>query len=143
MASMTNASALTMLDVAVDAVDTDSVQTFSQLRCYDGSVPINVDATLSGNTLLAALDMAIPAFGSATDQAPGALAAAGTITDDEGADATGTVSFARLHDRAATPLAHIQVTAGQAAEELVFNTSSFEAGVVVQVSSLDITLAEI
>ena len=138
MASMTNASALTMLDVAVDAVDTDSVQTFSQLRCYDGSVPINVDATLSGNTLLAALDMAIPAFGSATDQA-----AAGTITDDAGADATGTVSFARLHDRAATPLAHIQVTAGQAAEELVFNTSSFEAGVVVQVSSLDITLAEI
>lgn len=143
MASMTNASALTMLDTAVDAVDTGAVQPNPVVRCYDGTVPTNVDTSLSGNTVLAELAMTNPAFQAATDAAPGATVSANAISDDSAADATGTVSFARLLDRQAVEVAQIQVTAGEGGEELVFNTASFTVGVVVQVSSLILTLAEV
>ena len=61
------------------------------VKVYSGTPPANVDAALSGNTLLATNPL------SATS-APAASAGAitfSTITDDSSIDATGTASFYR------------------------------------------------
>lgn len=142
MASMNNTEAITMCDTVVDAVDNDTSAANPVLRIYSGTVPTNVDASLSGNTLLAELAMSNPAFGAAADAAPGATATANSISDDTSADATGTASFARLFDRQASPAARIQITAGEGSEELVLNSASITAGVVVSVTSLTITQPE-
>ena len=64
------------------------------VKIYDGTPPANVDAALSGNTLLATNEL------SATS-APAASAGAitfNTISDDVSIDADGTASFYRSYE---------------------------------------------
>jgi hypothetical protein len=61
------------------------------LRLYDGTIPATADTALSGNTLLAQLALANPAFAAAVAGA----ASANAITADSDADATGTATFFR------------------------------------------------
>lgn len=143
MASVTNTSVLTMCDAAVDAVDANASAATGLLRFYSGTVPTNVDTALSGNTLLATCAFAQPAFGDAADATPGGTATANAIADDTSADDTGTVTFARAVDRAATPNEVLQFTAGAGAEEIVFNSASITSGATVSVSALTVTMPEI
>jgi hypothetical protein len=92
MASVTNAIAITQCNAAVDAIDVGGTGT---LLLYSGTPPANVDASLSGNTLLATLTFSATAFGAAADATPGATATASAITEDSSADATGIATFAR------------------------------------------------
>jgi len=140
MVSVANTSALTMADASVDAVDIGSTNPQGTLVIYDGTPPTNVDTALSGNTVLAQLDMANPAFGAAADAAPGGTATANAITDDTSADATGTASFYRILDRDNTPV--LQGTVGTSGAELNLNSVSIQSGATVSITSFTITMPE-
>lgn len=112
------------------------------IRCYAGTVPTDVDAALGGgNTLLAELAFGSTAFGTATDDDPGAIAAANSITADPSANATGVITFVRCVETDGTVV--FQLTAGEAAEEVVFDESTTTAGQPVAITSLQVTLAEV
>lgn len=138
--SITNSSAVTMCDAAVDACDVGSTNTQATLIIYSGTQPTLVDDALSGNTVLAQLDMSNPAFGAAVDATPGATATAAAITDDTAADATGTASFFRILDRDNTPV--LQGSVGTSGTELIMATVAIQAGATVEVASLTITMPE-
>jgi len=130
-----------MCNAAVDAVDLGSTDPNATLVFYSGTPPANVDAALAGNTVLAELEMSIPAFGAAVDISPGARATASAIADDTAANATGTATFARILDRDNVP--QLQLTVGTSGTEIIVNTVSFVAGALVEVTSLTITMPEV
>jgi hypothetical protein len=138
--SIANAQAVQACDAIVDACDLGTTNPSATLVIYSGTPPATVDTSLSGNTVLAQLAMSNPAFGNAVDAAPNATATANTISDDTSADATGTASFFRILDRNNTP--RIQGAAGVSGAELILNSVSFEAGALVEVVSLTVTMPE-
>jgi len=143
--SIANTVAIDMCDTAVDSVDAGTSNAQGKLVIYDGTAPTAPDTALSGNTVLAELDLSNPAFGNATDAAPGATATANAISDDTDANNTGTATFFRLLDRDDTP--KIQGAVRESAdpdngEELVLNAKDIVAGAKVEVTSLTITMPE-
>lgn len=141
---ISNTEAITMCDAAVDSVDTDTAQSNPVLRIYDGTPPTQVDDALSGNTLLAELDMSNPAFGGAVDASPGATATANAISDDTAANATGTATFFRIFDRQTVRKARLQgdVTATGGGGELELNSVNIQINARVEISSLTATMPE-
>jgi hypothetical protein len=109
-----------------------------QLRIYAGLKPINADAGLSGNTLLAQLTMSDPAYGAPVN----GQAVAGLIVSDVSADATGTATFFRVgsvNSGAFTPI--IQGEVGVTGSDLNLNSTAIAIGGTVAVSSLTYTQA--
>lgn len=132
--SITTAAANAAADAVVDLLDAGNEA--AQLRIYDGTVPTNVNTALSSNTLLAALTMSDPAFGSASS----GVATAAAITSDTSADATGTATFFRLgsmNSGTFTPV--IQGNVGTSGADLNLSSTSITAGGTVAVSSLTYT----
>lgn len=140
--SIANAQAITCCDAIVDSIDTGTTNPQGKLVVYDGTPPANVDAALSGNTVLAELDMSNPAFGAASDDTPGAIATANSISDDTSANATGTASFFRILDRDDTPRVQGTITATAGGGDIEFNSTSISAGALVRITSLTITVPE-
>lgn len=138
--SIANSSAITMCDAAVDACDAGTTAAQATLVIYSGTPPTLVDDALSGNTVLAELDMSNPAFGAAADAGPGATATAAAISDDTSANATGTATFFRIIDRDATP--KIQGAVATSGAELNLNSTAIQSGATVSVTSLTITMPE-
>jgi hypothetical protein len=137
LASTSNLSTRAAVDAVVDRLDLGSGTASAHCLIYSGTPPADADTALSGNTLLADLAMANPAFGAAADAAPGATATAGAITDDTAANATGTATFARLVDRDGTVI--LQVTVGTSGTELIINSAAIQVNATVKVTSLAIT----
>lgn len=133
-----NANAVVLCDAHVDRVDAGAGP--GLWRIYDGSVPADADAALSGNTLLAELTFSDPAYGGAVDAAPGATATANAITDDSSADATGTASFYRKFD--SNGLIVEQGAVSTSGAELNLNTVSIVAGATVSITSSTVTMPE-
>lgn len=133
-----NARAIILCDSVVDSIDAGAGA--GLLRIYDGTVPADADAALSGNTLLATLTYSDPAFGNAVDAAPGATATASAITDDSSADATGTATFFRALDSDLN--VRLQGAVGTSGAELNLNTVSISAGAIVSVTSQTVTMPE-
>lgn len=132
-------------NVAKAALDAVTAQldagTAAVWNIYSGTPPADVDAALSGNTLLAQLTMNATSYGAAADLAPGARITANAITADSSADATGTATFYRqLTQNAGT--ACTQGTVGTATSDLVLNTTAITAGSQVSVTSSTITMPE-
>lgn len=138
--SIANSSAITACDAIVDACDAGTGVPQATLVIYDGTPPALVDTALSGNNVLAQLDMTNPAFGNAADAAPGATATAAAISDDTAADATGTASFFRILDRDGTP--KIQGSVGTSGAELNLNSVAIQVNATVSVTSLTVTMPE-
>ncbi len=63
------------------------------LRIFDGAQPFNADTALSGQTLIAELQLGTPAFVAAVD----GVALSEAITDEDAALATGTVTWFRIY----------------------------------------------
>jgi hypothetical protein len=143
MGSWTNARAISNLDGWADDCDLGSSDATADLVIYSGTAPINVDTSLSGNTVLASLLMSNPAFGSASDTNPGASVTASAISDDTAADATGTATFFRILDRNNVARVQGTVTATGGGGELQLNSTAIQANALVKVTSLVMTLAEI
>lgn len=136
--SIANAQAITCCDAIVDSVDAGAGPGI--LRIYSGTVPANVDTALGAQVILAELTMSDPAFGAAVDANPGATATADPIADDVSANATGTASFFRIFD--SNGVARIQGTCGTSGAELILNSVAIQAGALVEVLSLTVTMPE-
>lgn len=118
-----------MLDAIADNCNS------GKLRIYSGSVPANADAALGGATLLAELTMNATAFGAAS----GGTITANSITADTSADNTGTASFFRVLQSDGTTVVY-QGTVSTSGADLNLNSTTINAGVQVQVTSLTLSL---
>lgn len=136
--SIPNAQAIIACDAFVDAIDAGAGA--GVLRIYSGTVPALVDTALGAQVILAELTMSDPAFGNAVDANPGATATANAISDDTTANATGTASFFRIFD--SNGVARIQGTCGTSGAELILNSVEIQAGALVEVLSLTVTMPE-
>ncbi len=106
-----------------------------KLRVYSGTRPTDADTTLGAAVLLAELTFGATAFPAAS----GGVLTANAITQDSAADAGGTASFARLFEAdGTTPFCDLSV--GTSGAEINFQTLTFVQGLVVQVTSLTISL---
>lgn len=140
--SISNAQAVQACDAFVDSVDLGTTNAQGKLVIYSGTAPALVDTALSGNTVLAELNLSQPAFGGAVDAAPGATATANAITDDAAANNTGTATFFRILDRDDTPRIQGSVTVTGGGGELQLNSVAIQSGATVQVTSLTVTMPE-
>lgn len=106
------------------------------IRIYSGSIPASPETAASG-TLLAELRFNATAFGSAS----AGVITANAITQDSSADNTGTAGYYRaLQSNGTTAL--WDGTCGTAGADLNLNSTSISAGVIVQITSLTVTLAQ-
>lgn len=106
------------------------------IEFYTGTQPANANTALSGNTLLATLTFANPAFGAPT----GGVATANAITSGTAA-ATGTATFARVYESNGSTVI-FDATVGTSGTAIVMGTTSIVAGGVVSISSATFTLPE-
>lgn len=128
--SITTAARNAAADAVVDLVDVGGA---GSLRIYDGTMPADANASLSGNNLLAQLTMSATAFGVAA----AGVATAAAITQDSSADASGTASFFRVLSGGATVV--MQGSAGTSSADLILNSVAISAGAAVSVSAFTYT----
>tara|TARA_R110002126_G_scaffold291760_1_gene457021 strand:- start:6094 stop:6525 length:432 start_codon:yes stop_codon:yes gene_type:complete len=136
MASVTQATAITQCNAAVDAIDVGGTGT---LLFYTGTPPANVDASATG-TLLGTLTFSATAFGAASTASP-SVATANTITGDTSADATGDATYARavsVSNGAVLQFTVAGSTGGSA--EILITSADADAGIIsgqpIEITSL-------
>lgn len=105
------------------------------LDIYDGSQPASVATAITTQVLLASLSLDTPAFAAAS----GGVATANTITGDASADATGTAAWFRIYESDHTT-GVIDGTVGVGTYDLVVNTTSIIATIIVEITSLTVAL---
>lgn len=144
---ISNAAAQAMANALDDTVNGGSGAAI--LRIYAGSVPTDADAALGSPTLLGTIVLNDPAFGDATDAAPGARITLDIdpAVEDSAADASGTAAFWRIWSTndGATPLNSVmQGTCGTSPGDgvLVMATTTVTAGVAIPITSLTVTMPE-
>lgn len=108
-----------------------------KVRIYSGSVPANVGASLGAAVLLAELALTDPSAGAAS----GGVLTFSAIADDTSADASGTASFARFLD--SDNNAVVQGTVGTSGADINFNSVTFVAGGLVEITSFTITAGNV
>lgn len=141
MPSITNAAAIAACNAVVDLIDGGTTDPAGQLVIYDGVPPANVEAALSGNNILAEVDMQNPAFGPAADGNPGGVATLlGVPLSDNSINATGTASFARIFDR--DNVALMQLTVGTSGAEVIVNSTAFQVGATFTITAGTVTMPE-
>lgn len=97
--------------------------------------------TAAFGTKLATLTMDATAFGSVSDNNPGAIMTAAAITADSSADGTGTAAtFKMLIQAGGTEV--LSGSVGTSGADINFNTVAFVAGSTIEISSLTITMPE-
>jgi hypothetical protein len=100
------------------------------IKIYSGTQPVTADTALSGNTLLATLTTADPAFSAA---------AAGSITLDADPDlsalavATGTATFARVADSDGVTV--FDGTVGTSGTDFIVTSASITSGQTVTLTT--------
>lgn len=136
-----NASAIAALDALVDLIDAGAGA--GSVVIYSGTPPADADTALSGNTVLAQITLSDPAFGNATDAAPGATATAnGLPLEDSSANATGTATFFRILDSDSNVIAQGDVTATGGGGDMEINSTSIVASAAVRITAFTITQPE-
>ena len=133
-------------NAAADGIG-NAMDTTGRINVYTGTPPANPQAAATG-TLLATLTMAADAFGVA---ATGAIAA-GTITGDSSADATGTAGWFRMYktiDTAPNLAGAVAdkridgtVTATAGGGDITFDSVSFVAGGAINMTGFTLTVPE-
>lgn len=143
MPSITNIAARAACDAVVDLIDGGTTDANGDLRIYDGTPPATVEDALSGNTLLAQVELQNPAFSAAADGAPGGVATLlGVPLSDLAIDATGTASFARIFDRDNNAVMQLTVTVTGGGGELQLNSVALQIGATFTIVSGTITMPE-
>lgn len=136
---ISNVAAKALADAFDDQVNIGSAAAAIDIRT--GAQPADPDTAATG-TLLATLTMGDPAFGVATDAAPGGLLTAGAITADSSADATGTAGYFRIRATGTGADDVADGECGASGADLNFNTTSITAGSTVSITSLTVTMPE-
>ncbi len=103
---------------------------------YSGTVPVNANTALSGNTVLAVLTAADPSAAAASAK----TLTLNAITQDASADATGDATFFRVMDSDANVVLQGTVSAVGGGGDLQMNTVSVVSGGPVQITSCSFTL---
>lgn len=131
---LSNAARSAAADAVVDLLDAGS--TGGLLRIYTGSQPAGPGSTATGD-LLAELDLADPAFGSASNgvAAIDADPALSTTGVDDGA-----AGWFRLLDSNELAVVDGTVTATGAGGDLTLNTTTISVGLTVEVTGGSITM---
>jgi hypothetical protein len=132
-----NADIIAALDGLLDQWDAGAGP--AVLRFYDGTLPADVAAALSGNNLLVEVTLPDPVFAGAVNDTPGALATAGAITG-AAITAAGTCTFVRALD--SNGVVRAQAAYGTSGTEFVGPTATFVVGVVLEVDTLTAFMAE-
>ena len=117
-----SAETIKQLNSLVDSADAGAGP--AKLKVYDGVVPANGDAALSGNTLLVEQPLGDPAFGDAVDAVDKARATANPISP-AAILVGGAPSFFRVTD--SNDVVKWQGLAGTTDEDLVVNASPLVA----------------
>lgn len=127
--------ATTVRNAMLDAINTaiNAGSGAGTIKLYSGTQPANGDAAESG-TLLATLTFTDPAAGAA---ASGVLTFS-TITEDSAADATNTVTWARIEDSAGVNVFDGDV--GTSGAMINLNTTAIVTGGPVRITSFTVTL---
>lgn len=108
------------------------------IRIYSGTIPATPATAIGAQVLLGTLTFGATAFGAATSATP-AVATANAITQDSGADNTGTAAWARILESDGTTVV-MDVDVGTSATTIVLNTTSIVSGGPITCSSF--TLSE-
>jgi len=133
-----NAHAQTLLTATKTAIDAGSA---AVIEIYDGTAPTDADTSIGAQVKLATLTMSATAFGSVSDDTPGAIMTAAAITADSSADASGTASWFRLSTQAGGTVI-FQGTVGTSGADINFNTVSFTSGSEISISALTVFQGE-
>ena len=134
-----NDAAKGMADSFDVEVNTDTPPATIEIK--SGAGPTNVDADGPSGTVLAILIMGNPAFGAASDGAPGGLLTAASITDDSSADNTGTAGHFVI--RTGTTQDDVAVgTVGTSGADLNLNSVAITQGSAVAITSMTVTMPE-
>jgi hypothetical protein len=132
--TVANSIAILMCDAAVDTLDGGSIE------IYGGTQPTNPDAS-TGETVLATVTLPSPAFGNATDAAPGATATANSISTVT-ASATGTATWFRAKDSGGTARIDGDVSGTGGGGDMQLDNTSIQSGGDVSITSWTVTHAE-
>ena len=134
-----NIAAIDACNAVVDLLDLGTSN--ANIRIYNNTQPSGgPDEAVTTHVLLATLLCGDPAFGSASDAAPGAVATAAAITDDSSADATGTATWFRA--LSSNNVAIIDGDVSTSGADMNLNTTSIQAGATVSITSWTITMPE-
>lgn len=136
---ISNVAAKNLADAFDDAVNVGS--TASVLDIRSGAQPADPDTTATG-TLLATCTFSDPAFGAATDAAPGGLLTASAITSDSSADATGTAGYFRIRATGTGADDVADGECGTSGADLNFNTVAITSGSTVAITAFTVTMPE-
>lgn len=126
---MSNAAVTLEAQALADACDN------GYIRIYDGSQPTDADTAVGAQTLLAELRFAATAETSVTN---GVITFA-AITGDASANATGTASWYRaLQSNGTSTL--FDGSVGTSSSDLVVNSTAFQSGATVDITSFTHTV---
>lgn len=134
---MAHSPKLANLTVNAEAEALSDLFDTGYLRIYSGTKPVDADTALSGNTLLAELRFGNPAFGAAVN----GVLTANALTQDSSADATGTATFFRAFRSDGTTVI-MDGEVGVSGSDLNLNSVAIQAGTIVQVTSMIITVSK-
>lgn len=123
----------TLRNAMADAITTAAGGS-ALLRIYDGTIPANIAASITGNVLAELTCNATFAPG-----ASGGVLTLNAITADSSANATGTASHFRILTSGATAVLQGTVTASGGGGDLTLNTTSIVLGGTVSVTTRTIT----
>lgn len=118
-------------NAGLDAITT-AIGASGLLRIYDGAQPASVATALSGQTMLAELNLSA----TAAPAASGGVLTFSSITDEASAPATGTQTWASLTTSAGTRV--VDMSAGNGSGDLNLS-GTVTTGGTVSVTSLTIT----
>ncbi len=130
----TNALALAQAQAIADGVDSGTLGS-PKLRIYDGTRPATAEEAITSQTLLAEIDLPVPAF-TVADAAPGAaLNLNGLPLSDAAAAAGGTATWFRVSNR--DNVTQFDGFAGDAADDpdLRLNNKVIQQNVQVTIDS--------
>lgn len=137
---ISNVAAKALADAFDDQVNIGSTAAVIDIRT--GAQPADPDTAATG-TLLGTLTMSDPAFGAATDAAPGGLITASAITNDSSADATGTAGYFRIRATGTGADDVADGECGTSGADLNWNTLSITAGSTLSITALTVTMPEL
>lgn len=137
---ISNAVAIAMCDACVDLIDSHATNP-GYVEIRSGTQPASVDAT-AGGTVLASITYNDPAFGGASDAAPGGQAAADTspTLQDTSANASGTAAWFRVYS--AEPTARIDGEVGTSGADMNLDNTSINVGQTVTLTSHTVKMPE-
>jgi len=135
---LTNAVSQAMLTALKTAIDAG---TAAIIEIYGDTQPTDADTAVGAQTKLATLTMSATAFGAVSDDTPGAIMTAASITGDSSADDTDTATWFRMLTQAGGTTI-MDGSVGTSGADLNFNTVSITAGSQIDITALTIHMNE-